>query len=119
MSDLVEYKIRHKCGREFWPDLVYRLHCEPEHKHNYQYQDLMMGTCAPCRDEVFAWVGVDYEGDPVQYEAINHTKHQKWLDRIATDLLRKCDKSACDTVQGSVLDRNSGRYIFRDNIPVY
>ncbi len=119
----MEYKLSHKCGANFYPDKVERL---PSDTGTYKHQDLLMGVCR-CGKEVFAWIGVDYVGIATDYYKINHTKHDSWLERVQTEAIRPIKQSLNPlkyareemwTVSGSVRDKNSGRFIFRNNIPI-
>lgn len=117
----VEYKLIHlkrDCQAEFWPAQTHRLIAEEKHSEVFRYQDLMIGTCPKCRVDVMAWIGIDFLFEPVKKVGINESKHQIWIDRFDTDLVRPHDKHASNTVTGTVKDKNSGMYLFRNNIPV-
>jgi hypothetical protein len=119
----LEYKLSHKCGANFYPDKVERL---PSDTGTYKHQDLLMGVCK-CGQEVFAWIGVNHVGEPEKYFNINHTKHDDWLKRVKTEAVRpikqnlnplKYAREEMWTVSGSVRDKHSGRFLYRNNIPI-
>jgi predicted N-acyltransferase len=118
-TEKLQYKLKHpNCGTEFNPQKTSRLWCEQEHAKKYKYQDLMEGVCPKCKEDVLAWIGVNFLGEAESYNAISHKKHRKWIDRFDADLERTHSKKDHLTVKGCVYDRNSGKHLFRENIPV-
>jgi len=84
-----DYRIVHSrktCQRASEPLVVYRLHAEVCHQHQYVYQDLLVGECGNCKAVIMAWLGIDKDLRAVRYYGIKLHNHQSWLTRTHTDL---------------------------------
>ncbi len=113
------------CKNAFPPCNTYRLSSNDE---CYRYQLFMDGICPQCQGDVLAWVGLDAKGNGKNYFPISRKHSRKWYDRLDSDLKKhradfKIDRKKhssyrCENVTGSVYDVRSGKYAYRDNIPV-
>lgn len=126
MSEL--YQLEHaSCKSEFWPTETVRLYANEDGiERGYRYQDLLIGSCT-CGEDIFAYVGLNEKKKPIQKHPISK-KHQKvWAVRKQTEFVRrrqshldpqKYSKDRQQTVNGSVFDKRSGKYFFKDAIGV-
>lgn len=119
--DKIPYMLTHfkrDCGMEFAPTETDRLTSEPQYAEVYKYQDLLRGVCPHCKVDVAGWIGINFLLETVKYHSINEKKIQTWINRFDTDLVRPHYKNASSTVCGTVKDKNSGKWRFKETISV-
>lgn len=122
----IERKIKHKSGALITPESVTFLYAHDDAtRKGYRYVDLMIGSF--CGDDIFAYIGINDLHEDCGYEPISKKKHADWIARLETNRV-KAHKLKLDprfysdvpslTVTGSVYDQRSGKYFFRQLIPV-
>lgn len=82
------------------------------------YQDLLTGICPRCQALVFAWLGIDHSGQVENYYAIPFKRQDAWRVRMKRDAVRGPNAYGASSVRGSIREKNSGRFIFCESIPV-
>ncbi len=125
----IEYKLEHaSCKSSFWPTETVRLYANEDGiERGYRYQDFMLGPCPCCFADVAAYIGVDEFKRPIRRHPISKKEIGAWAVRKQTEFTsrrqsklnpKKYSLERQETVNGSVLDKRSGKYFFKDAIAV-
>lgn len=97
-------RMRH-CGAAFYADEVVRLHASQGWRHQFVFQDLLLGNCCVCGKAKMFWQGVHHDGTlDNDYRKIKQELEPDWLLRKEFDRAPQTDvfdPKGVDCVWGS------------------